>query len=79
MLKNNLEQIQARESKQKELFALWRKHEVTQLMFKRLKEERERMVDMVIYDGAEFPDNVKGRIAAIDRLLEIEWGDIYSE
>lgn len=73
------EQLEALQSRRKELFGLWRKHEITQRLFKVLREERERMVDAVIYDQVEYPDNVKGRIAAIDNLLLIDMESLYND
>lgn len=61
----------------KAIFHNWKKHEVTQRLFKILKSERERMVDGVIYDQYENPDHVKGRIQAIDLLLSIDWEALY--
>ena len=31
----------------------------------------------VIYNHFENPEDVKGRIQAVDRLLELEWSDLY--
>jgi transposase len=64
-------------SREEVLFHDWKKHEVTQRIFKVLKEEREQMVDSVVYKLIEEPDVLLGRIQAIDQFLAIEFERIY--
>jgi hypothetical protein len=59
------------------LFHEWKQNEVTKQFFKRLREEREVMVDSVIYKQVEEADVVIGRIQAIDQLLAIDFERIY--
>ena len=61
----------------KALFHAWKHHEVTERLMRLMKEERERMVQGVVYNHFENPEDVKGRIQAVDRLLELRWEDLY--
>lgn len=58
-------------------FQAWLKSEVTQKLFERLRFERETMVKWVIHNSVEDTDAVRGRILAIDHLLEMTWEDLY--
>ena len=58
-------------------FQAWLKNEVTQKLFERLRFERETMVKWVIHNSVEDTDAVRGRILAIDHLLEMTWEDLY--
>ena len=64
-------------SQEQILFHEWKKHEVTQQFFKKLRQEREVMVDSVIYKQVEEPDVVIGRIQAIDQLLTLDFEVLY--
>ena len=63
----------------KALFHAWKHNEVTERLMRLMKAERERMVLGVVYNHFENPEDVKGRIQAVDRLLDLQWEDLYNE
>jgi hypothetical protein len=48
-------------------------------LFNALREERTTLAEGVVYDRYDNPEGVKGRIQALDRILEVTFEDIYHE
>jgi hypothetical protein len=62
-----------------EEFREWLTNRVTLKLFNTLRREREVMKEGFIYDRWDEPEQVKGRVKAIDLLLNIEYTDLYEE
>ena len=72
-------QLQVVEQPSKEAFNSWKKNDITQKLFYRLTEERKQMLEGVVYDLFENADAVKGRVHAVDSILNVTWDDLYGE
>lgn len=59
-----------------EEFLDWRQHPITQKLMISLQQERLEMMGMVVY-GCDNPEQVKGRIMAIDSFLGAEYSDLF--
>lgn len=62
----------------KEEFLEWRQNPITQKLMQALQRERQEMLEMVVYGCAE-PEQVKGRIKAIDSFLGAEYADLFEQ
>jgi hypothetical protein len=62
-----------------EEFAEWLLNRTTKRLFNTLRKEREAMKEGLVYDRWDEPEQVKGRIKAIDLLLNIEYSDLYED
>ena len=61
-----------------EEFLEWRQHPITQKLMEALKRERLEMLEMVVY-GCDDPEQVKGRVKAIDSFLGAEYADLFEQ
>lgn len=58
-------------------FLEWKQHVVTSKLFEVLRKERAVMAQGVIYGDFENEEEVKGRCKAIDRLVDMDYEDLY--
>jgi len=58
-------------------FLEWKQHVVTSKLFEVLRKERATMAQGVIYGDFENEEEVKGRCKAIDRLVDMDYEDLY--
>ena len=70
MNQEELEQLRQR-------FNRWRRNDVTQAVFLKLRDEREKLVTGMVYGHYENNDVVRGIIQAIDNLLNIDMEEVY--
>ena len=60
-----------------EMFQEWLVSPVTKKVFHKLQLEKEDMKDGLVYDNYEKPEVVKGLCRAIDKLVQIQYEDIF--
>ena len=58
-------------------FEGWKQHPVTRKLFERMSEERLDMMEGIINDNFEHPEEVKGRCKAINNILGMTYEDLY--
>ncbi len=58
-------------------FQEWLRSPVTKKLMAKMAEERSDMMEGLVNDAFEKPEEVKGRCRAIASLLNISYGDLY--
>ena len=61
----------------KEEFVEWQNHPVTNKLMRVLRSERKAMLEGLVYDSYDNPEEVKGRCKAIDNLIAFEYEDLF--